>query len=210
MTELFYTTALSRHASGLGWSTRTARFEYAPVQANIQLSYYDAQNGERFEPFQPRFARTWIETPMTPTTVVAGMTIPMPNVLKDSTVWLTTDRLTFQLQTENVTAVAVGMIWDRRPDLGRWGRASRLTAGVTLDLAIHDEAGNVIGTHQEVQLEGGRPIDPEEVQARVLDRAQATSNARLSAAIVDLSQLPEDASFRIDTSSGRAFPLETE
>lgn len=203
MSNVFYGAWLVRTGS-LGWATHTARFPTTPILATIQLSSFSTQHGERFDAFQPHYALAYIETVNTPIIVIGGMAIPNPNKLTDNNVWLTTDHVTFQLQADNAngSASAFGLIHDR----------SAVLAGLdirhTLDFAVHDDAGTVVGTHREVQVAGGAALDPDAVQERILARAAAASQRSLSVAPVDLTDLPAGSAFRIDPRTKRVRPLE--
>jgi hypothetical protein len=203
MSNVFYGAWLWRSGS-LGWATHTARFPTTPILATIQLSSFSMQNGDRFMQFEQHYAQAYIETVNTPIIVVGGIAIPNPNKLTDNNVWLTTDHVTFQLQADNVngSASAFGLIHDRSsvlagPDIRR-----------TLDFAVHDDEGVVVGTHREVQLEGGSALDPDAVQERILARAAAASGRSLSVAPVDMTDLPAGTPFRIDPRTKRVVPEE--
>lgn len=203
MSNVFYGAWLARTGS-LGWATHTARFQTTPILATIQLSSFSTQHGDRFDAFQPHYALAYIETVNTPIIVVGGIAIPNPNKLTDNNVWLTTDHVTFQLQADNAngSASAFGLIHDR----------SSVLAGLdirrTLDFAVHDDEGVVVGTHREVQLEGGAALDPDAVQERILARAAAASERTLSITPVDLTDLPAVVPFRVDPRTNRVVPEE--
>jgi hypothetical protein len=77
-----------------------------------------------------------------------------------------------------------------------------------LDLAIYDEAGNVVGKHGVVQLPGGEKIDEDAVRERVLADAQARIEGRtLDVAVIDPAAIPEGLDFRIDRSTRKPLPL---
>lgn len=201
MSNVFYGAWLVR-VGGLGWATHTARFQQSLIVATIQLSSFSTQNGDRFVPFQSRYALAYIETVNTPTLSVGGLAIPNPNKLTDNNVWLTTDHVTFQLQVDNVngSASAFGLIHDRSSVLAD-ARIQR-----SLDFAVHDDDGLVVGTHREVQLSGGSPLDPDLIQERILGRANASSDKDLQILQSDLSDLPAGAPFRIDPRTRRVIP----
>lgn len=203
MSNVFYGAWLVRTGS-LGWATHTARFPTTPILATIQLSSFSTQHGERFDAFQPHYALAYIETVNTPIIVVGGLAIPNPNKLTDNNVWLTTDHVTFQLQVDNAngSASAFGLIHDRSSVL------AGLNVERTLDFAVHDAEGVVVGTHREVQLEGGSALDPDAVQERILARAVAASEPALSIAPVDLTDLPAGVPFRVDPRTKRVVPEE--
>ena len=116
--------------------------------------------------------------------------------------WLTTDHVTFWLETNNVTqASACGSIHERSP-------VARVRADVmrTLRFAIYDDNGTVIGTHGEVQLYGGRELDADEIQERTLARANAQSDRSLQIVPVDLAHIPPGMTFCIDPRTRRPVP----
>jgi hypothetical protein len=203
MSNVFYGAWLWRSGS-LGWATHTARFQTTPILATIQLSSFSTQNGDRFAAFQPHYALAYIETVNTPTIIIGGVAIPNPNKLTDNNVWLTTDHVTFQLQVDNPggSASAFGLIHDRSSVL------AGLNIRRTLDFAVHDDEGVVVGTHREVQLEGGAALDPDAVQEHILARAAAASDRTLSVAPVDLADLRAGTPFRIDPRTKRVVPEE--
>lgn len=203
MSNVFYGAWLWRSGS-LGWATHTARFQMTPILATIQLSSFSMQNGDRFAQFQQHYAQAYIETVNTPIIVVGGIAIPNPNKLTDNNVWLTTDHVTFQLQVDNVngSASAFGLIHDRSSVL------AGLNVQRSLDFAVHDDEGVVVGTHREVQLEGGSALDPDAVQERILARAAAASERTLSITPVDLTDLSAGVPFRVDPRTKRVVPEE--
>jgi hypothetical protein len=201
MSNVFYGAWLAR-VGALGWATHTARFQETLIVATIQLSSFSTQNGERFVPFQSKYALAYIETVNTPTLSIGGLAIPNPNKLTDNNVWLTTDHVTFQLQVDNVegSASAFGLIHDRSSVL------ADVSIQRSLDFAVHDDEGLVVGTHREVQLYGGSELDPDLVQDRILGRADAASDRKLQIMPVDLSDLPAGAPFRIDPRTKHVVP----
>jgi hypothetical protein len=199
VSTIFYSVSLT-HGGGLGWSTHKVSFEEGPINAHFMLSAYDVQNDESYVSFEPRFAYAYIETPETPT---SNLGIPMANQLTDNSVWLTSDWVTFLLETENVTAGAVGVIFDRRPD-GVEGQRPVVRA---IDFALHDDDGIVHGTHREVQLEGGRDIDVDEVREFALARGRQRTAQPLQATSIDRNQIPAGVAYKIDPKTGRIQPL---
>lgn len=198
MSNVFYGAWLVRRGS-LGWATHEARFINIPILAHIQLSAFSIQNGQNFAAFQRQYALAYIETVLTP----AGFWgYPNPNKETDNNVWLETDHVTFQLQADGVeTCSAFGIIHDRSA-----GSADRGTVKDTLDLAIFDDDGLVVGTHRVVQLEGGRGLDADEIQGQVLDRAAAQSDRNVDIVPVDLTGVPANAEFRINLRTRRPVP----
>lgn len=200
MSNVFYGAWLWRSGS-LGWATHTARFQQTSILATIQLSSFSTQNNQSFVPFQSRYALAYIETINTPTIIVGGLAIPNPNKLTDNNVWLTTDHVTFQLQVDNAdgSASAFGLIHDRSSVL------ADVSVQRSLDFVVHDDEGAVLGTHREVQLDGGSALDPDAIQERILRRANATSERSLQVAQVDLSDLSAGAPLRIDPRTKRVY-----
>lgn len=208
MPGFFFTDALSKVGGSNSWDTTTAWFENVPIYATITLSMYAQQNQQNHVPFELHTAETWIETPATPHMVLAGILVPIPNVFSDSTVWMTTDHVKFTLHVQNVTAAAVGQIYDRRPDADYAADVSRDDLRRVLQdvrFAVYEENGTVVGTHREVQLEGGRTIDIEAVRDRFLIQSTARSERALKVAVLDQELVPRGRAFTIDPSSGRAF-----
>jgi hypothetical protein len=202
VSTIFYSVSLT-HSGGLGWATHKVTFEEGPINAHFMLSAYNVQNDENFVSFEPHFAYAYIETPETPSSTFAGVSVPMANQLTDNSVWLTTDWVTFLLETENAIAGAVGVIFDRRPD-GVEGQRRVVRA---IDFALHDDDGVVHGTHREVQLEGGRDINVDEVREMALARGEQRTGEPLRATAIDRNQIPAGVSFKIDPSTGRIQPL---
>ncbi|MHA7287972.1 hypothetical protein ACX80I_17010 [Arthrobacter sp. MDT3-44] len=198
MSNVFYGAWLVRRG-GLGWSTHEAQFPNLPILAHIQLSAVYLQDGAQFEPFRRQYALAYIETVNTPHGVWG---IPMANKETDNNVWLETDHVTFQLQAEGVeTCSAFGLIHDRSPAASNAGVVTD-----SLDFAIFDPDGMVVGTHRVVQLEGGKRLQPDDVQERVLERAIAQSDRNLDIVPVDLTGIPASAEFRINTRTRRPTP----
>ena len=198
MSNVFYGAWLVRRGS-LGWATHEARFPNLPILAHIQLSSLYLQDNERFESFRRQYALAYIETVNTP----AGLWgFPMPNKETDNNVWLETDHVTFQLQAEGVvTCSAFGLIHDRSSAASNAGRVAD-----SLDLAVFDDDGLVMGTHRVVQLEGGQRLNADEIRDQVLERAIAESDRNIDVVAVDLAGIPQNAEFRIDVRTGRPAP----
>ena len=197
MSKLFYSVSRS-HFGSLGWSTQKVSFEKAPINAHCMLSAYNVQNDRDYVSFEPRFAYAYIETPETPAPNRGGA-----DQLAGNSVWLTTDWVTFQLESENVIAGGVCVIFDLRPD-GVEGERHVVRA---IDLALHDDDGVVYGTHSEVQLEGGRDFDVDEVREVALARGQQRTGQQLRATPFDRNQIPAGVSFKIDPNTGTIQPL---
>jgi len=133
--------------------------------------------------------------------VVAGLAIPNPNKLTDNNVWLTTDHVTFQLQADNVVAAsAFGLIHDRSSSV------FRADVMKSVDFAVYDDDGTVLGTHREVQLYGGAELDPDQIQEQALTRARAGSERSLDIVPVDPMDVPPGGAFRIDPRTRRPVP----
>ncbi len=211
MPGIFYTTPLVKSAAhGSSWTHVDAYFPETQVFANVVLSAYRYQLPERFMSFQASSAEAYIVTPQTP---MSGGLFSFPTQ-RDNTVFLTTDRLTFWLQVNNggssnpaTTASAVGVIYDYAPA----ATFDFAEAVKRLDLAVFDEDGTVLATHQSVRLQGGPDFDEEETRDRVL--AYATGQAgrdpeSLRVTAFDHAGLPSSTDLRVDPSSGRVEPLE--
>jgi hypothetical protein len=203
MSNLFYGTWMARTSGSLGWDTWTAWFTRLPIWGTIQLSSYSIQEGNQFTAFRNRYALAYIETVNTPMTTIGPVTFPNPDKLRDNNVFLTTDHITFQLQTDGVvSASGFGMIHDMSSTADF---AEPLNA---LEFAVYDEDGSVLGTHHEVQLYGGRALDADDIQQSVLARATAQTDRALNIVPVDFRELPTDRAFRIDPRTQRPVPLE--
>jgi hypothetical protein len=202
VSTIFYSVSLS-HSGGLGWTTHKVSFEEGPINAHFMLSAYDVQNDESYVSFEPRFAYAYIETPETPTSNLGGVSVPMVNQFTDNSVWLTTDWVTFLLEGQNVTAGAVGVIFDRRAD----GVEEQRRVVRAIDLALHDDDGVVHGTHSEVQLEGARDVDVDEVRELALARGQQRTGQQLRATPIDRNEIPAGVSYKIEPKTGRIQPL---
>lgn len=202
MSNIITCVSLSRSGS-LGWRSKEVRFADRPIVATIQLSAFSVQSGERFDAYQPHYAYAYLETVKTPKINTGWGSFPAPNRLKDNYAWLTTDHLTFHLQSDIATgdAAAIGMIYDRG------GLTLKERVLDTVDLAVYDQAGVVVGAHQVVRLEGGAKVDADEVQGRVLSRAQAQAEKDLAIVPVDLGELASGEPFRIDPRTKRLLRI---
>lgn len=212
MSGIFFTSPLFKSSSnGPGWTHVDAYFRETQVFANVLLSAYRTQAPERFASFQPNWAEAWIVTPQTPTTTIAGISIP---TVRDNTVYLKTNRLTFWLQVSNggsgnppTSASAVGVIYDTAP-----AAAFALESAVQqLNLAIFAEDGTVVGTHRSFRLEGGPEFDEDETRERVLAEALVLSGrgrGSLSVTTFVDDELPTNADFRINPSTRGAERLD--
>jgi hypothetical protein len=201
MSNVFYGAWLVRQGD-LGWATHRAWFQEVPITATIQLSSFMIQEGQNFASFRPQNVQAYIETVLTP---VGELGFPNPNKLTDNNVWLTTDNVTFQLQAQDVVATsAFGLIHDR--SASALNRSDILRS---LDFAVYDDDGNVIGTHGEAQLYGGRELDADEIQEGVLTRANAESDRSLQIVPVDLSDFRSGDPYKIDPRSKRPVRLQS-
>ena len=59
-----------------------------------------------------------------------------------------------------------------------------------------------MGTHREVQLEGGRAIDSDQARQRAVDEGVRLLNRTLNVVVTDFDQFPAGASLRVDPSTG--------
>ena len=203
MSNLFYGIWMARTSGGLGWDTWAVNFPRLPIWGTIQLSSFTIQEGERFSPFRSRYAMAYIETVNTPTLSVGGIVIPNPDKLRDNNVFLTTDHITLQLQTDGVvSASGFGLIHDMSSTVDFAEPVN------TLEFALYDDDGTVMGTHHEVQLYGGQELDADQIQEAVLIRANADADRRLDIIPVDLSELPTGGAFRIDPRTRRPVLLD--
>lgn len=210
MPGIFFTTPLIKTASnGSSWTHVDAYFNETQVFANVLLSAYRYQLPERFMSFQTSAAEAYIVTPETP---MSGGPFPFPT-RRDNTVFLTTDRLTFWLQVNNggssnppTSASAVGVIYDYAP-----AATFDFTEAVKrLDLAVFDEDGTVLGTHQSVRLQGGPDFDEEEARDRVLAHAHDQAGREpgsLRVIAFERDGMPSSTDLRVDPSTGRVEPL---
>jgi hypothetical protein len=198
MSHVFYGVWLVRKGS-LGWATHEAYFPNLPILAHIQLSSMYLQDGERFQGFRQQYAYAYIETVNTPFGVLGYLA---PNKETDNNVWLETDHVTFQLQADGPVSVsAFGLIHDRSAVAADEGKVVD-----SKDFAIFDDDGMVLGTHRVVRLEGGRRLDLDEIQGRVLERATTMSDRNVDIVPVDLAGVPSDAEFRINLRTRRPAP----
>lgn len=204
MPGIFYTEQLtksSRPPQGSLWRTVEAYFPELQVFATISLSMYQTQNAAQFAGFEPRFAETYIVSSETPMITVGGVSVP---TRRDNTVYLRTGHLTFNLQVQNTTASAVYSIYDTSPA----ALFELVEPEDRVELAVHDQAGNVVGTHSAVQLPGGKAIYAEEIREQVLAAARASNEERtLDVAVMDPKEMPDGAEFRIDPSTGGPVPI---
>ena len=198
MSNVFNPVWLVRRGEDLHWITHRVTFEPRPILAHIQLTALSMQNGERFQPFRRQFAKTYIETTKTP----VGPWGPMANEETDNFVWMdNAGELTFVLKTEGIEGCsAFGLIHDRG------GQKILSSVKKTLSLAVFDDDGTVVGRHIEEQLEGGEKLHPEDIQEQVLRRASAWTDRNVDVAQVDLTGLPPNADFRINTRTRRPVP----
>ena len=126
----------------------------------------------------------------------------MANEETDNFVWMDdAGELTFVLKTEGIEGCsAFGLIHDRG------GQKILSSVKKTLSLAVFDDDGTVVGRHIEEQLEGGEKLHPEDIQEQVLRRASAWTDRNVDVAQVDLTGLPPNADFRINTRTRRPVP----
>jgi hypothetical protein len=210
MPGIFFTSPLVKTATaGSSWTDVEAYFPETQVFANVLLSAYRHQTPERFTSFQPSWAEAYIVTPETP---MSGGLFSFPT-RRDNTVFLTTDHLTFWLQVSNgsssnppSSASAVGVIYDYAPA----ATFDFKNALKRLDLAVYDEDGTVIGTHQSIQLTGGPNFDEDETRERVLTGAHQMAEREpgsLQLATFDYDATPSGSDFRVNTSTGRVEPM---
>jgi hypothetical protein len=200
MTDILWTGWMGRSATTLGWETHTVRFSQRQVSATVALASYLDQNGERFAPFQPRYARCWIETEKTPMISAGPFTFPNPDVFADVQVWIDTTWLTFQLQTNGVGGGAVETIFD----MSNAGAGVRRVAN-HVQRIVHDEGGKVVGIHRETQLEGGADLDEAAIDNSLLARAAASHLAGLRVIQTDLDAFPSSAQLRVDAETGKVY-----
>lgn len=168
MSGIFYTEQLrvgSSPTTGPRSHTVEAYFPELQVFATISLSMY----------------RTVAFTPATnfwnAEAYIGRATLNPPN-----TVYQRTGHLTFTLEVQSATASAVFSIFDT----AQAARFELVQPEHRLDLAINDEAGNVVGTHSVVQLSGGAKIDEYAVREQVLAAARAREKDRtLDVAVID-------------------------
>jgi hypothetical protein len=200
MTNILWTGWMGRSATTLGWSTHTVRFSQREVSATVALASYLDQNGEKFEPFQPRYARCWIETEKTPVITEGFVTFPNPDYFADVQVWIDTTWLTFQLQTNGVGGGAVETIYDRSDTVAR-----PLSVANQVHRVLHDERGTVVGVHRETQLEGGDDLDEAAIDDSLLARAAASQLTGLRVVPTDLDAFPSSAQLRVDAETGRVY-----
>ena len=203
MSNVFYSIWMARNAGNLGWDTTVAWFPRLPIWGTIRLSSFSIQEGDRFSAFRTRYAMAYIETVNTPMLSIGSVSIPNPDKLRDSNVFLTTDHITFQLQTDGVvSASGFGLIHDMSSTVDFAEPVN------SVEFAVFDEDGSVLGTHREVQIYGGKELDGDDIQQSVLARASAEADRSVDIIPVELSNLPGGGAFRIDTRTRRPIPME--
>ncbi|WP_308465749.1 hypothetical protein [Rathayibacter soli] len=200
MSNILRCTSLTRWGS-IKWATKEVKFAERPILATIQLSSFVAQDGDRFSPFQSRYAYAYLETANTPKVTRWG--VPYPDQLADNHAQLTTDHVRFQLQVDNVTASAVAVIHD----LSTTPLKVDIDVKKKLNFAIYDHTGTVLGTHQVVQLSGGSELDADEIQDHILARAKSQSEQSLEIIPVNPVDIPPEGTFRIDPRTRRPVQL---
>jgi hypothetical protein len=189
MAGIFYTDQLAKKDTGSGnWDTVEAYFPELQVFATISLSMFLAR-----PPESGRTAKAYIGT------FASASDDNAPN-----TVYKRTGHLTFTLAVLNAQASAVFSIYHyEQAAISEMAQPEH-----RLDLAIHDEAGNVVGTHRVVQLPGGAKIYEDAVREQVLTEARARIEDRaLDVTAIDLEAIPDRQSFRIDPSTRKPLPL---
>jgi hypothetical protein len=191
MSGIFYTGQLRKGAStgeGPLTDTHEAYFPELQVFATISLSTYRV-----------------FTSPLPTTYWNAEAYIGPHSATPAATVYQRTGHLTFNLEVVSAQAYAVFSIYDY--DL-QAARSEMAKPEHRLDLAIYDEAGNVVVKHGVVQLPGGAKIDEDAVRERVLADAQARIEGRtLDVAVIDPAAIPEGLDFRIDRSTRKPLPL---
>jgi hypothetical protein len=195
VSNVFYSAWLVR-SGNLGWATHRAVWgPDLPILATIQLSSFMIQEGQSFAAFRPQNVQAYLETALTP---IGALGYPNPNKQTDNHAWLTTNHVTFQLQADGVVATsAFGLLHDRSSAVNRSDLLRRL------DFAVYDDDGTVIGSHAEAQLYGGRELDMDEIQERVLTRASSETDRSLQIVPVDLSDFRAGVAYRIDPKTRR-------
>jgi hypothetical protein len=194
MSGIFYTQQLTQGSSpttGPRSQTVEAYFPELQVFATISLSTY------RTVDFPSGTANFWNAEAYIGHPPVTGS--PRAN-----TVYVRTGHLTFTLEVTNATASAVFSIYDYAQAV----RSEMAEPEHRLDLAIYDEAGNVVGTHRVVQLPGGAKIYEDAVREQVLAEARARIEDRtLDVTAIDPEAIPDRQDFRIDPSTRKPLPL---
>ena len=74
---------------------------------------------------------------------------------------------------------------------------------------MYSEDGTVVGTHRSYRMDGEPDIDRDRVFDTTLAEIQQASNrpaGSLRVATFDYGEMPEDADFRVDPSTGRVEP----
>jgi hypothetical protein len=203
MSNAFYGVWMARESETLGWDTHVAYFPQLPIWGTIQLSSFSIQQGAQFAQFRRQYAFAYIETVNTPMLSAGTFSFPNPDKLRDNNVFLTTDHVTFQLQTDGlVSASGYCFIHDMSSTVNFAEPVNSLA------FAVFDEDGAVLRTHREVQLDGGKELDGDDIQQAVLTRASAEADRPLDIIPVDYSNLPAGGAFRIDTRTRRPIPLD--
>jgi hypothetical protein len=119
-------------------------------------------------------------------------------------VYLRTGHLSYLLEVQNSFASAVFNIFDMTPTpLFELTEPER-----RLDIAVFDDAGYVVGTHRAVRLRGGEDFDDDATMERVLATARNRSDRDLDIAAIEITDIPDGADFRIDTTTRRPVPLQ--
>lgn len=179
------------------WDSREAYFPETQVFANIQLSRYGTETSGQFA----QFAEAYIVSSETPMITVGTVSFPSR---RDNTVYLRTGHLNYLLEVDNASASAVFTIFDTTPE----SSFELSKAEHRLAVAVVDEAGYVVGTHRAVRLPGGEDFDDEATMAWVLARARAQADRHLDVVAIDISEIPHNAEFRIETTTRRPVPRE--
>lgn len=149
--------------------------------------------------------------PHTPTTTVAGITIP---TRRDNAVFVRTNYVKFSLQVNNggsgrpqARATAVGAIYDLTPEADFAMREPLRQ----LELAVYaEEDGTVVATHRSFQFDGGADIDEDAVRERLLGETYALSErtqGSLGVTAFAYDEMPTDRDFRIDPATGKVQPV---
>jgi len=148
------------------------------------------EEGQNLAAFRQQNVQAHLETALTP---VGALGYPNPNKQTDNYAWLTTNHVWLQLQADGIVATsAFGIIQYPSSAVDRSDPTRRL------DFAVYDGDGTVIGTHAEAQLYGGRELDMDEIQERVLTRANTETDRSLQIVPVDLSDFRAGVAYQID------------
>lgn len=199
MSEVFKTVWLVQRGEDMGWKTYRATFSPRSILAHVQLSAVKMVNGESFQPGRPQYAVSYIQIKPESAWSLTG---PTNNQETDNFVWMEAAReVTFVLTAQGIVSCsALGLIHDR-------GSQMTLSSVVkTAHLAVFDDEGIVVGRHTEEQLEGGEKFDLEDIQEQVLRRATAWTDRDVDVTPVDLTGIPPNAEFRINTRTRRPVP----